>query len=316
MSGPVRKTINLAGGEVSYLEWENSGLALHFAHANGFNAETYRVLLQPLASRFHIFAIDMRGHGFTTLPADPDGAEGWATYADDLVQFLNAVCPEPLILAGHSMGAVISLEMAAAVPARVRGLVLVEPVLVPEQGGQPLGKWPGPNLAEMAARRRAVFPSFKAALDAYRGRGAFKTWPDEVIADYLRGGLAPVPGGGEVTLACKPQWEAKNFSNPPRGAAKLVEVVQCPVMVLHAEHGTAPQSEFDIIMRLRPSARVVCVPDASHFLPMEYPEIVRAEIVRAEIRRIAEGVLLQGARLSESSTISGIASAEPTSNPT
>ena len=58
----------MAGGEVSYLEWENSGPALHFAHANGFNAETYRRLLQPLASLFHIFALDMRGHGFTTLP--------------------------------------------------------------------------------------------------------------------------------------------------------------------------------------------------------------------------------------------------------
>lgn len=297
MPGPVRKWISLDDGEISYQEWENAGPALHFAHANGFNAETYRVLLEPLASRFHIFAVDMRGHGFTTLPADPDGAEGWAPFCDDLIRFLDAVCPQqPLILAGHSMGAVTSLGVAAAVPSRVRGLVLVEPVLVPEEGIRPLGDRPAPNLAEMAAQRRGVFPSFEAALDAYRGRGAFKTWPDEVIEDYLKGGLLPIPGGGEVTLACKPRWEAKNFSNPRRGASRLVETLSCPVTILRAEHGTAPQSEVDIITRSRPSARVVSVRDASHFLPMEHPEIVRAEI-----RRIADGVSRQDARLSESS---------------
>ena len=251
----------------------------------------------------------MRGHGFTTLPADPDGAEGWAPYGDDLVRFLDAACPKPLILAGHSMGAVTSLSVAPAIPSRVRGLVLVEPVLVPMQGSRPPGERPGPNLAEMAARRRAVFPSFEAALEAYRGRGAFKSWPDEVIADYLRGGLVPVPGSGDVTLACNPRWEAKNFSNPRRGAAWIVETVRCPVTVLRAEHGTAPQSEVDVIVSSKPSARVVSVPDASHFLPMEQPQIVREEILR-----IAGCLLRPGARPSATSAPQAIAPAQPASN--
>ena len=41
---------------MSTLEWENDGPALHFAHANGFNAQTYQSLLQPLSGRFHIHA--------------------------------------------------------------------------------------------------------------------------------------------------------------------------------------------------------------------------------------------------------------------
>ena len=50
-----------------------------------------------------------------------------------------------------------------------------------------LGRVPerGNDLAAMAAKRRSIFPSFGAALASYKGRGAFKTWPDETVADYL-----------------------------------------------------------------------------------------------------------------------------------
>ena len=36
---------------------------LHWAHANGFNGQTYAPLLAPLAERFDIYAWDARGHG-------------------------------------------------------------------------------------------------------------------------------------------------------------------------------------------------------------------------------------------------------------
>ena len=58
---------------------------LVFSHANGFNARTYARLLGPLAARYHILAIDMRGHGLTTLPADPARHPGWKIFADDLL---------------------------------------------------------------------------------------------------------------------------------------------------------------------------------------------------------------------------------------
>ena len=41
----IRKSAALTDGAVSYLEWDGDGPALHFAHANGFNALTYRTLL-------------------------------------------------------------------------------------------------------------------------------------------------------------------------------------------------------------------------------------------------------------------------------
>src|SRR5215472_2777527 len=183
MTEPIRKEIARDGGHVSYLEWHSAHPALHFAHANGFNGEVYRSLLAPLAARFQVFASDMRGHGFTTLPTAPGITKGWKVHGDDLNEFLASVHSGPLILAGHSMGAIASLMVAAHHPERVRALVLAEPVLVPSAMAFALMRLvrvssvrPAvPDLAEQAARRREIFASFDEAFFAYRGRGAFKT---------------------------------------------------------------------------------------------------------------------------------------------
>jgi len=100
MTLPQRKQVAFEDGAFSYLEWEaEAGApALHFAHATGFNAETYRTLLQPLAGRFHIYAADLRGHGFTTLPADPAAFKGWQSYGEDLARFLRRVVNVPRFL--------------------------------------------------------------------------------------------------------------------------------------------------------------------------------------------------------------------------
>lgn len=284
----VRKKMALADGEVSYLEATADAPLLHFAHATGFNGETYRGLLTPLQGRFHVAAADQRGHGFSTLPAAPGAQADWYTFGDDLARILDGLGARPAILAGHSMGAIVSMMVAAARPDLVRGLVLVEPVLVPRFARQIaqvmrlFGWTPPPNsdLATLSAKRRAIFPSFEMALSAYRGRGAFKTWPDETIADYLRGGLVATGNGTEMRLACEPAWESSVFQHAPRGIASLARRVRCPLTLLYAGDGTARESQVRLVARLHGDARVIKVPGTTHFLPMERPDVVQDEIAR------------------------------------
>ena len=171
------------------------------------------------------------------------------------------------------MGATASLMLAALRPEKVRALVLVEPVLVPA------GIVPGDNdLARRAEKRRDAFASQDEAFALYRGRGAFKTWPDETLRDYLRGGLEPWEGG--MRLSCRPAWEAQNFRSTPPGVSELAAQLRCPVTLIHAADGTASPGEVEIFKRLYPATRVIAVPGATHFLPMEFPELVREEILR------------------------------------
>jgi pimeloyl-ACP methyl ester carboxylesterase len=277
---------------MSQLEWPGpAGVKgaplLHFAHATGFNAETYQGLLQPLSERFHIHASDARGHGLTVMGTAPGMPRGWTVYRDDLLKFLDDIGGKPLILAGHSMGAVVSLMAAVAKPELVRGLVLIEPVFAPAAAVRIAAllhhlhlKRQAPSLADRAERRRDTFVSIDAAFDAYRGRGAFANWPDETVRDYLDGGMILDTRTGLAHLTCTPAWEADTFRGAPLGAARLARQVACPVTLIHGERGTAPPSEVRRFLDGHPKTRVVKVEGASHFLPMEFPDVVRGEINR------------------------------------
>ncbi|MGD0192071.1 MAG: alpha/beta hydrolase [Rhizomicrobium sp.] len=265
---------------MSCLEWQGRGLPLNFAHANGFNAQTYASILAPLAGEFHLFACDQRGQGFSTLPTAPGMSKGWTIFRDDLIAYLKKLGDEPVILSGHSMGATASFMAAAAAPEAVRALVLFEPVFV-----APLAQAnPGPNLAGKALKRRDTFPSFEAAYEGYRGRGIFAAWSDRMLEDYLRGGLKQGEDG-TWTLTCSPAWESECFRETPMHVSRIAPDVRCPVTIVH---GTVASTAFDgeiaAIVAARPDMRVVKVEGGTHFLPMQHPEVVQAEIARMRER--------------------------------
>ncbi|MBW1876487.1 MAG: alpha/beta fold hydrolase, partial [Deltaproteobacteria bacterium] len=76
---------------------------MHFAHATGFNAETYRELLLSLDPALDVYAMDARGHGMSEAPADPKKLRSWVQYRKDLEALVDTLS-RPTVLAGHSMG--------------------------------------------------------------------------------------------------------------------------------------------------------------------------------------------------------------------
>ena len=130
---------NNRGEQFSYLSNESQKDAVNFVffHATGFNAQTYEILLHKLAdkseSKFNVYALDQRGHGFTKLKANPQDMYDWKIYCDDLIKSVELFVEKtqkPIILSGHSMGAASAIQVAAIRPDLVSGLVLVDPVLM------------------------------------------------------------------------------------------------------------------------------------------------------------------------------------------
>lgn len=274
-----------AAGEMAVLELGDPDrpVDLVFAHANGFNALTYRSLLAPLAQAGRrIWAPDLRGHGLSRLPADPVGRRGWNDHARDLADLLAGLDGPPVVVAGHSMGGTSGLLAAALDPSRVAGLVLLDPVIwrraavlafqLPFMDRLP-ERIP---LVKNARKRRARFDSREQALQVYRGRGAFKGWPDAMLADYLADGL--VEDGEGFTLACTPDWEASNYAAQAHDPWKALATVGRPVRILKAavastcHVSTAPRG-LDVT--------VETVEGGSHFFPMLRPEPVRAALSEA-----------------------------------
>jgi pimeloyl-ACP methyl ester carboxylesterase len=265
------------GGAMAALEFgaPDRPVDIVFSHANGYNAAAYRSILQPLSGHVRILALDARGHGASTLPTPIEGREGWHEFRDDLLALIAAACEAPVVLAGHSMGGTSSLLSAAARPDRVKALALFDPVIVPSAAQADADAMRASPLALGAQKRRATFPSRQAVFDAYRGRGGFRTWSDEQLVDYIEGGFRET-ADGEVTLTCRPDWEASNFATHNYDGLGALRQSRCPIRILRAAEGSACRIEgHEAELAATGRIRVETVPDTTHFLPMERPELVR-----------------------------------------
>lgn len=283
---PLERLIPLParGGAMAALEMGpgDRPVDIVFSHANGFNGRTYRSILQPLAANLRILAVDLRGHGESTLPAAIEGRAGWMAFRDDLLALLEAVADGPVVLAGHSMGGTTSLLAAAADPGRVRALALFDPVIFPAEAQGPSA--PESPLVAGALRRRATFPSKSAAYEAYLGRGAFKTWAPDQLADYVAAGFRETEAG-DVTLTCTPAWEASNFRTHNYDPWAAFHASRCPIRILRAEVASTFRLDEREAGLDADRIAIETVPGTSHFLPMERPDLVRASLTAtAELR--------------------------------
>lgn len=277
-------------GDFSVLRREPSGerrATVHFAHATGFNAETYRELVAALDPSLDVHAMDARGHGLSQAIAHPKKLHSWAPYRRDLEAYVETL-DRPTVLAGHSMGATVSIEVAAARPDLVQGLVLIDPIIVPPRHvpglalARPLGLTPRLiPIAQAAARRRMEFPSKEAAVENYVGKGPFRTWPRGWIEAYVDGGTSTTDEGA-VRLTCDRAWESKTFAMASINPYGDIKKLRCPITLIAREHDGPPftQASRDAFMQRQPDTRLLIMKEASHFMTMEHPEIVQAEIER------------------------------------
>jgi pimeloyl-ACP methyl ester carboxylesterase len=279
-----RFEVALPEGPMSALRWGKPDRApdLVFCHATGFNAATYRPLLSQFGSH-SVVAPDLRGHGLTRLPADPARLFDWRGYAADLGAALDrlGVSEErPAVLAGHSMGGLVSLFAAAARQGRIRRLVLLDPVLMHPLMRFALYTRTGRvrarrfSLSANAAKRRPTFPSKDAALEIWRTRKTFASWQPGFLEGYVDGGF--VEDGDGVRLACAPEWEAATFAAHRHDSWGALRSLRIPVHVMLAADGTTVYGGAERLKRVLPAVTVETLPGTTHFFPMERPDRVAA----------------------------------------
>jgi pimeloyl-ACP methyl ester carboxylesterase len=102
-----------------------------------------------------------------------------------------------------------------------------------------------------------------------------------MLADYVAGGFREREDG-TVELSCAPAWEASNFAAQGNDTWRALERAPAPIDI----YQSAAQSACHIgaaasLKRRNPRLRVHAVPQTTHFLPMERPDLVRDALLNA-----------------------------------
>jgi pimeloyl-ACP methyl ester carboxylesterase len=115
----------------TYYEEEGSGAPLVLIHGYSGDLTMWLRLRPELAPHYRLICYDLRGHGRTDTPEDPE-LYSMAAYADDLRDLLTELGLKSAHLVGASMGGMVALEFAYRCPEMIRGLVLSDTSAGPE----------------------------------------------------------------------------------------------------------------------------------------------------------------------------------------
>ncbi len=139
-----KQRITLPNGiELAYLELGNPrGKPLLLLHGYTDTSRTWSLLV-PYLDRFRLIIPDQRGHGAS---AAPECCYGTIQMADDARLLLDELKIDRTAVAGHSMGSMVAIALAADRPARVDRIVLIGSTAFPPVRR---GDWLWTNVAEL-----------------------------------------------------------------------------------------------------------------------------------------------------------------------
>ena len=240
-------------------------------HSNASSSAQWRVLMELLAPKFRVFAVDSYGSG-----KSPDWhSDRVITLADEaaLIEPVLAKAGAPFALVGHSYGAAVALVAALANPGRVRALALYEPTFFSLIDAEK----PAPNDAD--GIRNAVARS-SAALDVGNKDAAA-----EQFIDYWMGTGAwkqtPEPRKPQIAASVSNvrRWGHALTTEPTPLAA--FRSLQIPVLYMVGKRSTASaHGVARLLTKALPRVEFVEFEKLGHMGPVTHTEPVNAAILR------------------------------------
>lgn len=245
----------LNGLRLNYERAGHGGPELLFVHGWCCDRTAFRPQFEHFARTSAVTSVDLRGCGESD---HPDDGYGIPDFAEDLAQFCVEVGIEKPVIAGHSLGGMIAVELAAQQPSLPAALVLVDPGPID----------PLPTTVEF-------FEEFVEQLEGPTGEDVRRLY----VADM---------GARDPELA---QWIVDLMCSVPLPIAAAVirgviawngveAFARCtvPVLLLRSDLGEDPDALR--LRRIKPDLQVGITVGAGHFHQLEVPDQVNAMIER------------------------------------
>lgn len=224
-------------------------------HGVGLRAEAWGGQIETLATKARVTAVDLPGHGDS--PALP-GRPGLADY----VAAVRTAWTGPTVIVGHSMGAMIALELAAQYPADTLGVVALNAIFRRE-----------PSARDAVQARAASLDGLTPGdpgptLTRWFGTSAS---PERAACDrWLR---AVSPAGYRAA------YQVFAMSDGPADGA--LGALRCPALFMTGEDEPNSTPEMSQRMaQLVPNGEAVVLPGAAHMMPMTHTDLVNDYLAR------------------------------------
>jgi len=215
-------------------------LIVCFVHANGFPANSYAKLFTHLSDNIELIALDKFAHN----PEFPLN-NNWGNLVDELIHYTETERAKvgsnlPIVLVGHSFGAVISYLACCQKPALFSGLIMLDPPLITGLAGRVF------RLAKKTKIIDKITPAGKTKIrntkwhhktdlvQYFKKRALFKNMDDECIADYVR--AVTREHHGEISLHFDVKVEADIFRTIPDNLHKQYGKLETPSYLLTGKY--------------------------------------------------------------------------------
>jgi 3-oxoadipate enol-lactonase len=251
----------LGDGHLSF-EAAGDGVPVVFLHGFGLDSRGWTPQRDALQSRYRVVRYDLRGFGLSATVPNTSYA-----HEDDLASLLEELVAQPAHIVGHSMGGRMALRFAAAYPAAVRSLVLMDCAL---DGHEWSEDW------------RSRWSKMSAAAKAGMLTEAKRQWFDHPLFESARASSTAAPLLARM-IDDYSGWhwvhsDPARVPSPPL-AERLAEI-RVPSLVVMGERDLPDFHHIAArLIQYLPGARYLEIPGAGHMVNMEAPQQVNAALV-------------------------------------
>lgn len=273
--GLEEKTFDAGEVTLNYAEGEDNGPTLVLLHGLGRRWQVFLPLIPSLSLRWHIYALDLRGHGKSgRIPRGYRGTQ----YSEDVIRFLREQVNEPAVLLGHSLGGMAAMWVAAHEPELVKAVIL------------------GDNLISGADFSQSYYPMLFGGLRDLATTGGTIEEIAHGLAEIklkLPGldelvRIGDLPGNDQAYLMwwarCVKQVDPDTYAMSLDGTSLegwdgegLLRRINCPTLLLQANPqlgGLMSDEDVKLALKLLAHPVHVSFPTLGHALYMQQPEPV------------------------------------------
>ena len=286
MPQPREFHVNIGDVELWVNEWQGDSDPVLLLHATGFHSRCWDEVVKRLPGQ-HIFAVDLRFHGKSGAVGEVD----WSILSQDICQLVEQLDLKNIVGVGHSVGGHLITRAAHAVPSRFKQLLLLDPVILSPEHYQ-LAYENAKHLKpedHPVSRRKNRWQDAQEMYQHFCDREPFSRWQPEVLEDYCNYALHPKDDEGYHQLACDPVNESGFYINHHGNEVvhTLLPDIHTPTTLLRVKQGDAlgdfsTSPTWTELAKQLPLCREYYLPEMSHFIPMENPQMVAAFIGEAQ----------------------------------